>query len=132
MLRASRLLLVAGGRTAFFTIHPAPGLSPSQRRRAHRDGPVAVAAHRPHRELLERAGFIDIDEIDCTAEFATIARAWIERSEHHHDHLVDLIGIAEYERRQRERRTQLHAIEDGLLRRSLLTAARPKSTATTD
>ena len=125
MLRASRLLLDVGGRTAFFTIHPAPGLSPSRRRRAHHDGPVAVAAHLPHRELLERAGFIDIEEIDCTAEFATIASAWIERNEHHHDHLIDLIGLADYEQRQRERRIQLRAIEDGLLRRSLLTAARP-------
>ena len=125
MLRASRLLLDAGGRTAFFTIHPAPGLSPSQRRRAHRDGPVAVAAHLPHRQLLQRAGFIDIEEIDYTAEFATVASAWIERNDHHHDHLVGLIGLADYEQRQRERRIQLRAIEDGLLRRSLLTATRP-------
>ena len=126
MLRASRRLLDAGGRTAFYTIHPAPGLSPSRRRRAHRDGPVAVAAHRPHRELLERAGFIDIEETDCTTEFASVARAWIERHDHHQDHLVDLIGLADYEQRQRERRIQLRAIEDGLLRRSLLTAARPR------
>jgi hypothetical protein len=126
VLRASRVLLGAGGRTAFFTIHPTPGLSPGRRRRAHRDGPVAVAAHRPHRDLLDDAGFVDIEEIDCTAEFATVARAWIEQCEQHRDHLVNLLGIAEYEQRQRDRRAQLLAVEDGLLRRSLLSATRPR------
>jgi hypothetical protein len=126
VLRATRFLLCAGGRTGFFTIHPTPGLSPSQRRRAHRDGPVAVAAHRHHRELLESAGFVDVEEIDCTAEFALVATAWIEHWDHHRGHLVDLLGVAEYEQRQRDRRAQLLAVEDGLLRRSLLTATLPR------
>jgi hypothetical protein len=86
---------------------------------------VAVAAHRPHHELLESAGFVDIEDIDCTTEFATVARAWIERWDHHRDHLVDLLGVVEYEQRQRDRLAQLRAIDDGLLRRSLLAATRP-------
>jgi len=126
VLRASRQLLRPGGRTAFFTIHPTPGLEPNQRRRAHRDGPVAVAAAHPHRELLERAGFTDIDETDYTADFETVARAWIEQYDVHHAELVATLGTAELEQRQRERRTQLGAIEDGLLRRTLFSAVRPR------
>jgi hypothetical protein len=125
VLRASRHLLGPSGRTAFFTIHPAPGLSASQRRRAHRDGPVAVAASRPHRDLLQDAGFVDIDEIDCTTEFAQTARAWVEECDRHREHLIDLQGVTDFEQRQHDRRAQLRAVEEGLLRRSLFIATRP-------
>ena len=125
MLRASRLLLRPGGRTAFFTIHPAPGLTPRQRHRAHRDGPVAVASHLSGRQLLERAGFVEIEETDYTDEFATVAGAWIEQCDRHRDALAEVLGSDELEQRQNERRVQLRAVQDGLLRRSLLVAARP-------
>jgi hypothetical protein len=127
VLRASRRLLVPGGRTAFFTIHPTPELNPRLRRRAHRDGPVAVASHLPNRELLERAGFTEIEETDCTAEFAAVAQAWIDQCDQHRDALADLLGGDELEQRQNERRIQLRAVQDGLLRRSLLVARRPDS-----
>ena len=124
MLRASRRLLRPGGRTAFFTIHPTPGLSLRLRRRAHRDGPVAVASHLSRRELLERAGFVDVEETDCTAEFVKVARAWVDHCEDQHDALAEVLGADEFEQRQTERRVQLQAVRDGLLRRSLLVATR--------
>ena len=127
MLRASRRLLRPGGRTAFFTIHPTPGLDARRRRRAHRDGPVAVASHLTNRELLARAGFVDIEETDCTAEFAAVARSWIDEYDRHHDALAQLLGAEEIDQRQQDRRAQLHAVEDGLLRRSLLVATRPNA-----
>ena len=124
MLRASRLLLRPGGRTAFFTIHPTPGLTPRRRRRAHRDGPVAVASHLSGRELLARAGFVDVKETDCTAEFATVAQALVDHCEDQRDALAEVRGADEFDRRQTERRIQLQAVRDGLLRRSLLVATR--------
>jgi len=122
-------LLRSGGRTGFFTIHPAPGLSPRQLRRAHRDGPVAVAASRPHRELLERAGFTDVEETDCTGAFREVARAWIDQWDLRRDDLVGLLGVEQFEERQADRRTQLRAVEDGLLRRSLFVARRSAGAA---
>jgi hypothetical protein len=110
---------------AFFTIHPTPGLDARRRRRAHQDGPVAVASHLPPRELLTRAGFTDIEETDSTAEFATVARAWIDQWDRHRDALAESLGADEVDQRQKERRIQLRAVEDGLLRRTLLVAGRP-------
>ncbi len=132
MLRASRNLLRPGGRTAFFTIHPTPGLDAKLRRRAHRDGPVAVASHLPNRVLLEHAGFVEIDEIDFTADFAAVAAAWIDQWDRHHDALADLLGADEVEQRQRARRIQLRAVEDGVLRRSLLVGRRPNAVRTSE
>jgi hypothetical protein len=124
VLRASRRLLRPGGRTAFFTIHPTPGLSARLRRRAHHDGPVAVASNLSGRELLERAGFVDVEETDCTSEFVTVAQAWVDQCEDHRDALAELLGADEFDQRQTERRIQLQAVRDGLLRRSLLVAIR--------
>jgi hypothetical protein len=125
VLRASQRALRPGGRTAFFTIHPAAGLTRAQRRRVSRDGPVAVATARPHRELLNAAGFQQVTETDCTAEFAAVTRAWIHQWEAHHNHLVALLGEQAVDERQAERRAQLRATEDGILSRSLFTARRP-------
>jgi SAM-dependent methyltransferase len=83
VLRACHRVLHPGGRTAFFTIHSAAGLSAAGRRRAGRDGPVAVATVRPYREMLESAGFTQVCKMDCTAEFADVARAWIGQWDSH-------------------------------------------------
>jgi SAM-dependent methyltransferase len=128
VLRACYRLLRPGGCTAFFTIHPAAGLSPARRRRASRDGPVAVATPGPYREMLESAGFTKVREMDCTEEFATVARAWIAQWDNHRASLVCALGEQVVEERQAGRRAQLRAIEDGILSRSLFTAARrPRS-----
>lgn len=122
MLRALERLLRPRGRIAYTTIHVAPGLSESARRRAHRSGPRAVASRSGQPQLLASAGFVDIDVVDVTAEFEATARAWLTEAEAHADALAALEGRAAFEERQRERRAQLAAIDDGLLRRSLLSA----------
>ena len=125
VLRACRRILRPTGRTAFFTIHPAAGLTDAQRRRASRDGPIAVATARPHRELLESAGFAEVTETDCTGEFVATARAWLHHWDSNHDDLMALLGEQAVAERQAERRAQLRAIEDGILARSLFTARTP-------
>ena len=125
MLRALRRLLRPGGRIALTTIYVTPGLPPAVRRRAHRSGPRAVASRAGQSDLLASAGFVDVTEVDLTREFAVTGRAWMDQWELHVDELIELEGAAAFAERQRDRRVQLRAIEDGLLRRGLFAATRP-------
>ncbi len=124
MLRATRRLLRPGGRTAFTVIHDRPGLSPAQRRRASRAGPSATVVRTSYPSLLERAGFVDIDEVDVSEVFLGTTRGWNEGWD---AHAADVFPEhrAGFEERQGERRRSLAAIEEGILMRSLLSARRP-------
>ena len=113
---------------AFQVIHTAPDLNERERRRAHRSGPWAVSSRHAPDELMRRAGFVDVDVIDQTEQFRATAAAWISEWDEHRDALVALHGDAAFDTRQQERRTQLQAVDDGLLRRSLVTGRRPAST----
>lgn len=118
-------MLRPGGRTAFYTIHPVAGLTPAQRRRAARSGAPAVSTARPYEDLLAAAGFTQVQRADCTAEFAATAQAWLSEWDASFAELATLYGEQAVAERQRKRRTQLRAIADGLLARSLFTATRP-------
>ena len=125
VLRECARLLVPAGRMAFFTIHPAEGLSPADRRRAARHGPVAVSVSRPHRELLESARFLAVAETDYTNEFATVTQGWAEQWDLHREEMEGLWGRDAVRERQQERKASLQITKDGILRRSLFTVRRP-------
>ena len=84
---------------------------------------MASRAEQPR--LLASAGFVDVEEIDLTNEFAITGRAWLDEWDRHAEELKRLEGPAAFEERQHDRRVQLRAIEDGLLRRGLFSATRP-------
>ena len=131
MLRALKRLLRPGGVIAFTTIYVMPGLGSGGRQRARRSGPRAVASRSEQAQLLASAGFVDIEQLDLTAEFTTTARAWLTECESNASGLAKLEPPGAFEQRQHERRTQLTAIEDGLLRRGLFSARRPRSSRAT-
>jgi 2-polyprenyl-3-methyl-5-hydroxy-6-metoxy-1,4-benzoquinol methylase len=126
VLRACRQLLRPGGRLAFTTIHLAPGLDDQQRRRAHRAGPVGVATRAEYPTLIARAGFADIVQIDVTSDYATTQLAWYKAAEQRAEALRQLTSDAELAESQANRQLATDAIADGLLRRSLFTARRPR------
>jgi hypothetical protein len=76
-------------------------------------------------ELLLRAGFVDVAELDGTEEFRIVATEWIDQWDANRDALINIYGEDEFESRQHDRRVQLRAVEDGLLRRSLFLGSRP-------
>ncbi|HEY5422214.1 MAG TPA: hypothetical protein VIK05_02005 [Ilumatobacteraceae bacterium] len=86
---------------------------------------MAVASLHTPVELLRRAGFVDVTEIDGTEEFRLVAKAWINHWDDHQDALIALHGEADFQSRQHDRRVQLRAVEGGLLRRSLFIGTRP-------
>jgi cyclopropane fatty-acyl-phospholipid synthase-like methyltransferase len=125
VLRACAQLLRSGGRLAFTTIHVAPGLDATRHRRAVRAGPWHVATRRAYAELVVQGGFVDVTEVDVTDDYARTQRAWLEAYEAHADELRTLTSDEDFALGQAERRRTRTAIEDGLLRRSLLAATAP-------
>lgn len=123
MLRASRRLLRPGGRLAFFTISIAGGLSASDHRRAAAAGPPSPDGPRVS-ELLERAGFADIREVDVTGEFLITARAWLAARLRHRE-TVRPLDPKIYDDRLGHGEASIAAIGDGLLRRTLHMARKP-------
>lgn len=124
VLRACRRLLRPGGRIAFTTIHVADDLDARQHRRAVRAGPWQVATRRPYPELVAQAGFVDVDSIDVTQDYARTQRAWLAANESHAVDVRRVTSDREFEMAQGDRRRARAAIEEGLLRRSLITATR--------
>jgi len=125
-LRASRRLLRPGGRTAFFVIHLASGLSPEERRRAIEVGPPAVDTRgRDYVSLLRSAGFVGVEQIDVTATYRSTLQAWL----HHARAMADELGATEppgaFAQRIEEHVAAGAAIDEGLLQRSLFVARKP-------
>lgn len=124
MLRASRQVLRPGGRLAFHTIEVTQGLTPAKRRRASSIGPPAVAIRTTYLGLLRSAGLIEIDAVDQTAEYLATQHRWLAATLRHEAGLRLALGSdAVGEGIERRRRT-VHAIEEGLLLRTLYTATR--------
>jgi cyclopropane fatty-acyl-phospholipid synthase-like methyltransferase len=124
MLRACRDLLRPLGRMAFTTILVAPGLDATEHRRAVRAGPWQVLARRPYPELVEQAGFTDVVDVDVSEDYGRIQAAWLGATEARADEVRRLLTDAEFRTAQSDRRRARAAIEEGLLRRSLITATR--------
>ncbi len=125
VLRACRRLLRPSGRLAFTTIHVADDLDARRHRRAVRAGPWQVATRRPYPVLVAQAGFHDVAVIDVTEDYARTQRVWLEANESRAADVRRLISNKEFETAQADRRYAQAAIEEGLLRRSLITASRP-------
>ncbi len=110
----------------FHSIHPAPGLSDRERDRVNRVGPPAVSTRGlTNREMVERAGFVGLEERDVTAEYLQTLRAKISAEALVHEDLCRLYGEDEYATTVANRHAAVDVIEAGLLRRSLVICRTP-------
>jgi hypothetical protein len=124
VLRACRRLLRPGGRIAYLTIFTTPGLSKREHRRAVRLGPRAVGSDREQPDLLEAAGFAEVEAIDVTNDFLETARRWHEHAAALEDGLRATLGDVLFDEQQDDRRKLITATEEGLLSRALLVGIR--------
>lgn len=125
VLKGTRLALRPGGRTAFFWIYVPRGLPPRERRRALAAAPKYAWSRSDVTQLMHSAGFVDVEALDYTSEFAATMRAWHDRSEEHADELIALMSRDVFGERQSDRRAALAAIEAGVQRRELVVGTRP-------
>lgn len=82
-------------------------------------GPRAVSSNREPRDLLQAAGFAEVEATDLTDVFLETARAWYTGSARLERELREAVGAAMFEQQQGDRRRMIVAIEEGLLSRAL-------------
>jgi hypothetical protein len=126
VLRASRRLLRPGGRTAYFTIFTAPELSKRDHRRAVLLGPRAVRSSKDQADLLEAAGFVQIEVMDVTQDFLETARRWFTHASELDGELRSTLGDVLFDEQQADRKETITAVEEGLLCRALFVGTRPR------
>jgi hypothetical protein len=93
-------------------------------------GPRAVRSNREPSDLLDAAGFDDVEVIDLTESFLETARGWYAHTSELERDLRATTGDAAFDQQQADRRETVTAIEEGLLSRALLLAAKPDPRST--
>lgn len=66
---------------------------------------------------MTKARFVDIDITDVTSDFLITARAWQSSFSRHASAVKEAIGEKSWEERQASRAQLVRSVEDGLLRR---------------
>lgn len=122
VLRECARLLRPGGRMAFLTIHPVPGLEAADMERAIECGPPEVAHDESHEQMLALAGFSEIESVDVTAAFSATQQGWVDAWRAREDALIALLGRAPVAERKADRAALRAGIDEGLFRRTLYVA----------
>lgn len=126
MLRAIRSALKPEARICFYVIATAAGLTDAERRRlAQRDGNDHVESPVPYQQLMDQAGFVDVEVRDVTGAFLETLRSWKREWQAEADPLIDLFGEEEFTRKIRNRTLDIGSTEDGLLYRYRVFGVRP-------
>jgi cyclopropane fatty-acyl-phospholipid synthase-like methyltransferase len=110
------------GRMVFTVISIAADLSQTQYRRAITDGPEFVEAEADYATLLGETGWLIVERRDITLDYAATCSRQLQADKKFKSTLEALIGTSASAERLSEWRSQLEAIEDGLLRRELFLA----------
>lgn len=110
---------------SFLVIAVADRLSTEETDRALDAGPAHVEAGDGYPFLLQAVGFEDVELLDVTDEYLATLAAWAREWDTESPELEQLIGTDQFAAHQSRRRKALKTVQDGLLRRYLITAVRP-------
>ena len=114
-----------GGRTAFFTIYIPDDLPRALRQQALGAAPKYGWSRAAHTQLMRSAGFVDIDETDCTPEYDTTLRGWHDHTLERAEELEGMWGRELFTERQADWQAAIEAVAAGWQRRVLISATRP-------
>ena len=119
-------MLKPGGRLAFYTIFTADGISADDRAMALRLRPLALSwRDLSVRDLLSRAGFVNIHESDLSEDFLRTQRLFVASQTRHAEGLRPLKPAGDFDRDLKVSRKQIPLLERGIMRRALFVARRP-------
>lgn len=123
VLRACRRVLKESGRLAFYVIHYRAGLSDTEKAVVATEVPDYVNTSHSYASMLEKAGFVHIEQHDVTAEYEGASTRWLEAADDLGDELREALGSEVFDRKLAYRRAARPGIESGARRRSLFTAS---------
>jgi hypothetical protein len=103
----------------------AEGLTADDVARAVEAGPPHVAAQPGYPALLDEAGFVGIEIADLSDDYESTLAASVGVRDENRAGLEALVGVDTFEEGQSDRRQELAAVREGLLRRHLISAVRP-------
>jgi len=109
----------------FAVIAVADNLSSAEIVAASEAGPPYVAAGSTYSELMATAGFEHTELIEVSGEYRATLRAWVREWDVESIDLGRVVGCANFAEQQRNRRRAIDATRKGLLRRYVISAARP-------
>ncbi len=122
VLEACRRVIRDSGRMVFTVIWITPGLSRDDHRRALEGAPEFGESETDYPTLLGQTGWAVNECLDVTEGYADSIRRFIRADGEFKDQLEALIGTTEFAERQAGWRSELRAVEQGLLRRDLFVA----------
>ena len=122
VLEACRRLIRDSGRMVFAVIWITPGLADDDRERALEGAPEFSESKTDYPTLLGQTGWDVKESLDVTAGYAASIRRFMCADGEFKSPLEALIGGIRFADRQSGWRSELRAVEEGLLRRSLFVA----------
>ena len=111
-----------GGRMVFTVIGIAPGLSRADHGRGVAAAPEFGETETYYQTLLRQTGWTVAEVVDVTEGYADTNRRFMRADGEFQDQMEALIGAAEFAERQAGWRSELGAVEEGLLRRERFVA----------
>lgn len=76
--------------------------------------------------MMRRAGFVEVVDLDVTAEFLETARAWLHWASQYEKQLRTTLGDELFDQQQSDRRDLTQGVEGGLLQRVLVGGTSPE------
>lgn len=125
MLRAVEAALKPNGRHVFYAITLTGGISAEEKARAIRLGNEHVDAGPGYAALMEQAGFDQVEVTEVSEGYLVTLERWTRAWHDDSIALSELVGDEEYQAGMERREVDIAAVEEGLLKRYLVSGVKP-------